>query len=63
MHFRSKKTEENKDGVKVFEHASGYTDLEGVLGEHMLTADSDGGTTAPKGYRARSISKSAAPRR
>ena len=40
-----------------FRHSSGATNLEGLLGEHTLDADAELAT--PKGYRARSIAKSA----
>jgi hypothetical protein len=40
-----------------FQHASGYTDLAGVLGEHTLTEDQEAAAKAPKGYRARSVAK------
>jgi hypothetical protein len=46
-----------------FEHASGYTDLAGVLGEHTLDAAQEAAAVAPKGYRARSIAKEEKPRR
>ncbi|HEX4493766.1 MAG TPA: hypothetical protein VH914_21370 [Acidimicrobiia bacterium] len=62
MSFRTKKSGEGKDDAKSFEHASGYTDLESVLGDHTLNADREAVTVAPKGYRARSIAKST-PRR
>lgn len=45
-----------------FEHASGYTDLAGVLGDHTLDAEQEA-AVAPKGYRARSIAKEEKPRR
>ena len=61
MSFKSRKTEKKGDGP-TFEHASGYTDLESVLGDHTLNAEREAHTTAPKGYRARSIAK-ASPRR
>ena len=64
MSFRTRKSDRQKDGAKApgFEHASGYTDLASVLGDHTLNAEREAHTTAPKGYRARSIAK-AAPRR
>jgi hypothetical protein len=40
-----------------FEHASGYTDLAGLLGEHTLDAEQEAAAVVPKGYRARSIAK------
>jgi hypothetical protein len=43
-----------------FEHASGYRDLVGLLGEHTLDAEQE--AVAPKGYRARSIAKEVKPR-
>jgi hypothetical protein len=39
-----------------FHHASGYADLAGVLGDHTLDANQEA-AAAPKGYRARSVSK------
>jgi hypothetical protein len=39
-----------------FEHSSGATNLEGVVGEHTLTEAAE--AAAPKGYRARSVAKS-----
>jgi hypothetical protein len=64
MSFRSKKSEsdQRQDGAPGFEHASGHTDLQSVLGEHTLSAELEAVTVAPKGYRARSIAKNA-PRR
>lgn len=41
-----------------FTHASGYTDLAGVLGEHTLSTAQESAGVAPKGYRARSVAKS-----
>ena len=41
-----------------FEHSSGATDLEDLLGEHTLDADAE--PTVPKGYRARSVKSSGA---
>ena len=46
-----------------FEHASGYSDLAGLLGEHTLDAVQEAAAVAPKGYRARSIAKDEKPRR
>ena len=43
----------------VFTHASGYADLAGVLGDHTLTRAQETDAVAPKGYRARSVAKSA----
>ena len=40
-----------------FTHASGYTDLAGLLGEHTLDAEQEAAAVAPKGYRARSVAK------
>jgi hypothetical protein len=64
MGFKPRKTDRQKDGAATpgFEHASGYTDLESVLGDHTLNAEREAVTVAPKGYRARSIAKPA-PRR
>jgi hypothetical protein len=45
-----------------FEHASGYHDLAGLLGEHTLDAKQEADAVAPKGYRARSVAKEAKPR-
>jgi hypothetical protein len=39
-----------------FEHSSGATNLEGLLGEHTL--DDAAAPVVPKGYRARSVAKS-----
>jgi hypothetical protein len=66
MSFKSRKEHraedrEAQDGPG-FRHASGYTDLADVLGEHTLSAELEAVTVAPKGYRARSIAKPA-PRR
>jgi hypothetical protein len=38
-----------------FRHSSGATNLEGLLGEHTL--DDAAERVAPKGYRARSVTK------
>jgi hypothetical protein len=46
-----------------FEHASGYSDLAGLLGDHILDAVQEAAAVAPKGYRARSIAKEEKPRR
>jgi hypothetical protein len=64
MSFKSRKTDREKSGAAApsFEHASGYTDLASVLGDHTLNAEREAVTVAPKGYRARSIAKPA-PRR
>jgi hypothetical protein len=62
MGFKSRKTEKKQGEGPAFQHASGYTDLESVLGDHTLNPEREAHTTAPKGYRARSIAKSA-PRR
>ena len=61
MSFKTRKSERQKDGATAagFQHASGYTDLESVLGDHTLNAEREAHTTAPKGYRARSIAKAA----
>jgi len=40
-----------------FRHASGFTDLEGVLGEHTLDEAQQANAVSPKGYRARSVAK------
>jgi hypothetical protein len=57
---RARTAEANAAGE--FQHASGYRDLAGVLGDHILTAGQEAAAAAPKGYRARSIAKPA-PRR
>jgi hypothetical protein len=59
MSFKSRKSDREKNGAAApsFEHASGYTDLESVLGDHTLNAEQEAVTVAPKGYRARSIAK------
>jgi hypothetical protein len=64
MSFKSRKSDRQQDGVRSpsFEHASGYTDLESVLGEHTLNEEREAVTVAPKGYRARSIAKPASRR-
>jgi len=64
MSFKSRKADRHKDGAPAsdFQHASGYTDLESVLGDHTLNAEREALTTAPKGYRARSIAKPATRR-
>jgi hypothetical protein len=41
-----------------FTHASGYSDLAGLLGEHTLSTEQESAAIAPKGYRARSVAKS-----
>jgi hypothetical protein len=41
-----------------FQHASGYADLAGVIGDHTLDAAQEAAAIAPKGYRARSTAKS-----
>jgi hypothetical protein len=46
-----------------FEHASGYTDLAGVLGDHTLDAEQEAAATAPKGYRNRTVTNDRKPRR
>jgi hypothetical protein len=46
-----------------FEHASGYSDLAGLLGEHTLDSAQETAAVWPKGYRARSIAKSEKPAR
>jgi hypothetical protein len=46
-----------------FRHASGYTDLAGVLGDHTLDAAQEAAAVAPKGYRARSLAKNQAAHR
>jgi hypothetical protein len=64
LSFKTRKSDRQSDGATApgFEHASGYTDLERVLGEHTLNAEREAQTTAPKGYRARSIAKPAPSR-
>ena len=51
------------DPAAHFEHASGYSDLAGLLGEHTLDAAQEAAAVAPKGYRARSMAKEPKPRR
>jgi hypothetical protein len=68
MSFKHRKTNRTDETVgsdqPEFRHASGYTDLAGVLGEHTLSSEQEAAIVAPKGYRARSIAKPApAPRR
>jgi hypothetical protein len=46
-----------------FQHASGYSDLAGVLGDHTLTESQEAAASAPKGYRARSVAKTDTRRR
>jgi len=46
-----------------FEHASGYTDLAGVLAEHTLDAEQEAAAVPPKGYRARSVGRDEKRRR
>jgi len=60
VRFKSRKADRQKNSAlgTAFEHASGYTDLESVIGDHTLNAEQEALTTAPKGYRARSIAKS-----
>ena len=41
--------------VNEFHHSSGATNLEGLLGEHTL--DDAAEPVVPKGYRARSVTK------
>lgn len=65
MRFRKRRAQQSDarevaDRPAEFEHSSGATDLEGVLGEHTLKDAVE--ATAPKGYRARSVAKSK-PRR
>ena len=62
MSFKTRKHKTEKGDGPEFRHASGYTDLADVLGEHTLNAEREAQTVAPKGYRARSIAKTA-PRR
>jgi hypothetical protein len=59
MGLKSRKSDREKNGAATpgFQHASGYTDLADVLGEHTLNAEREAVTVAPKGYRARSIAK------
>ena len=44
-----------------FQHSSGATNLEALLGEHSLDADAE--PAAPQGYRARSVKSTEAPAR
>ena len=52
---RDKRPEAGKNAPE-FEHSSGASNLEKLLGEHTL--DDDAEPVVPKGYRARSIAKS-----
>jgi hypothetical protein len=56
---RARKIESEADAKEApaFRHASGYSDLAGVLGEHTLDAEQEAAARAPKGYRARSVTK------
>ena len=49
--------------VAPFEHASGYSDLAGLLGEHTLDSAQETAAVWPKGYRARSVAKTEKPPR
>jgi hypothetical protein len=60
---RKIESEAGAEEAPAFRHASGYTDLAGVLGEHTLDAEQEAAATAPKGYRARSVSKVETTRR
>jgi hypothetical protein len=40
-----------------FRHASGYSDLAGVLGDHTLDAAQEAAAAAPRGYRSRSVGR------
>lgn len=64
MSFKSRKDNRTEDRTSASEmhHASGHTDLAAILGDHTLNAEREAVTVAPKGYRARSIAKTA-PRR
>ena len=57
---RDKRSEKREGRRRDFDHSSGATDLEGLLGEHTL--DDAAEPIAPKGYRARSIAKTQNPR-
>jgi hypothetical protein len=46
-----------------FRHASGRSDLMGVLGDHTLDAEAEKAAVWPKGSRARSIAKDQSGRR
>jgi hypothetical protein len=50
----AKKTD---DTPSAFQHASGFTDLAGVLGEHTIDESQPISKVSPKGYRARSVAK------
>jgi hypothetical protein len=64
MAFRKRRPHQaDVDPAAHFEHASGYSDLAGLLGEHTLDAEQEAAAVAPKGYRARSIAKEDKPRR
>jgi hypothetical protein len=58
MAFKKRRSHKgNVEPEAHFEHASGYSDLAGLLGEHTLDAVQEAAAVAPKGYRARSIAK------
>jgi hypothetical protein len=64
MAFKKRRPHEaDAEPQKQFEHASGYRDLAGLLGEHTLDAAQEAAAVAPKGYRARSIAKDEKPPR
>jgi hypothetical protein len=58
---RARRAEAAAEGQ--FHHASGYSDLAGVLGDHTLDAEQEAAAIAPKGYRARSVAKAEKPPR
>ncbi len=62
---RSRRSEEKAAANEApgFRHASGYTDLAGVLGDHTLDAEQEAAAVAPKGYRARSVANHQAAHR
>jgi len=62
MSFKTRKHKGDKGDGATYQHASGHTDLADILGDHTLNAEREALTVAPKGYRARSIAKTA-PRR
>ena len=50
---RKARRDEKASETRPFDHASGYSDLQGVLGDHTLHDDAE--PMVPKGYRARSM--------
>jgi hypothetical protein len=47
--------EEEAENAPHFSHASGYTDLARVVGDHTLDAAQEAAVVPPKGYRSRSV--------